>query len=81
MARRLIPTLAWLALGLAFFIGGKGRVPAAVHVGLGFIAVAVGKAALYDTGHLHGYLRIGALGAVGVLLLVGGRLVGRGRVG
>ena len=78
VARRLIPTVAWLAMGLAFFIGGHrhaGRVPAAVHVGIGFIAVAMGKAALYDTSHLHGYLRIGVLAAVGALLVFGARVL------
>jgi hypothetical protein len=34
VGRRMIPTVAWLGLGLAFFIGGKGRLPAAAHVGL-----------------------------------------------
>jgi hypothetical protein len=76
VARRMIPTVAWLALGLSFFIAGKGRIPAAVHVGLGFIGIAVTKAALYDTSHLHGYLRIGALAAVGALLVFGGRVLG-----
>lgn len=78
VARRLVPTLGWLAVGLAFFIGGQGRVAAAAHVGLGFIAFAVGKAAFYDTTHLHGDLRVVALVAVGALLLFGS-LVARRR--
>lgn len=77
VARRLIPTLLWLGVGLAFFIGGRGRVMAAVHVGLGFIAVAAGKAAFYDTTHLHGTMRVLVLVAVGALLLFGSRVLGR----
>jgi hypothetical protein len=77
VVRRLVPTLGWLAIGLAFFIGGRGRVPAAVHVGLGFIAFAIGKAAFYDTTHLHGGTRVLMLAAVGLLLLFGGRVLGR----
>jgi hypothetical protein len=78
VARRMIPTVAWLGLGLAFFIGGKNRLPAAAHVGLGFIAVALGKAAFYDTVQLHGPLRIAVLGAVGLLLVFGaGRVAPR----
>jgi hypothetical protein len=80
VARRMIPTVVWLGLGLALFIGGRGRVAAAAHVGAGFIAVAVGKAALYDTSHLHGYLRIAVLAAVGVLLVFGARGLGGGAV-
>jgi hypothetical protein len=77
VARRMILTVGWLAVGLAFYIGARGRLPAAVHVGLAFIAVAVAKAALYDTVQLHGFLRIGALAAVGALLVVGARTLGR----
>jgi hypothetical protein len=73
VARRMIPTVAWLGLGLAFFIAGRNRRPAAAHVGLAFIAVALGKAAFYDTSHLHGYLRIGVLAVVGLLLVFGAR--------
>jgi len=73
VARRMIPTVAWLGLGLAFFIAGRNRRPAAGHVGLGFIAVALGKAAFYDTSHLHGNLRIVVLAAVGLLLVFGAR--------
>jgi uncharacterized membrane protein len=73
VARRMIPTVAWLGLGLAFFIGGRNRRPAAAHVGLGLIAVALGKAAFYDTSHLHGTMRIVVLAAVGLLLVFGAR--------
>jgi hypothetical protein len=76
VARRMIITVFWLGLGLAFFIGGTGRLPAALHVGLGFMGVALAKAAFYDTSHLFGYLRIGALAAVGALLVAGAWALG-----
>jgi hypothetical protein len=76
VARRLIPTLVWLALGLAIFLAGRLRTPAAVHVGVGLMAVAVVKAVAYDTTHLHGGLRVVVLAAVGALLLFGARTLG-----
>jgi hypothetical protein len=80
VARRMIPTVVWLGLGLALFIGGRGRVAAAAQVGVGFIGVALAKAAFYDTSHLHGSLRIVVLAAVGLLLVFGARgLGGAGR--
>jgi hypothetical protein len=81
VARRMIPTVAWLGMGLAFFIAGRARRPAAGHVGLGFIALALGKAAFYDTSHLHGPLRILVLAAVGLLLVFGARGVAPRREG
>ena len=79
VARRLVPTLLWLALGLAFAIAGRGRLAAAGQVGMGFVAVAAGKAAFYDTTHLQGLWRVAVLAAVGGLLLFGGRLLAPGR--
>jgi len=76
VARRMIPTVAWLGMGLGFLVLGNRR-PAPTHVGLGFIGVALAKAAFYDTSHLQGGLRIAVLGAVGLLLVLGARLVGR----
>jgi hypothetical protein len=81
VARRMIPTVVWLGLGLAFFIGGRNRRAPAAHVGLGFIALALGKAAFYDTSHLHGSLRIAALAAVGLLLVFGARGAGTRKEG
>jgi hypothetical protein len=72
VGRRLVLTLAWLAVGLGFFLGGRGRAAAMAHVGLAFIGCAMAKAAFYDTTHLQGPLRIAALAAVGLLLVVGG---------
>jgi hypothetical protein len=72
-ARRLVPTLLWLALGIGLFIAGRGRTRAAAHVGFGLIAVALTKAVTYDTTHLHGGLRVAVLAAVGGLLLFAAR--------
>jgi len=73
VARRLVPTLLWLALGLVLFIAGRARTRAAAHVGLGLIAVALTKAVTYDTTHLQGGLRVAVLAAVGGLLLFAAR--------
>jgi hypothetical protein len=75
VGRRLVLTLAWLGMGLAFVVGGRARL-AIRHVGLGFVACAVAKAAFYDTTHLQGPLRIAVLAAVGALLVVGARVLG-----
>jgi hypothetical protein len=77
VARRPVLTLLWLALGLALFLARAGRSTAAGHVGLALVAVALGKAILYDTTHLHGGARVAVLAAVGALLLLGARGVHR----
>jgi hypothetical protein len=79
VARRLVPTLAWLTLGLSFLVAGRrrGAAPAAAEVGLGFVGIAVAKAAFYDTTHLHGPLRVVVLAAVGALLLFGSQIMRR----
>lgn len=77
VARRLIPTVVWLALGLALFIAGRLRAQPAMHVGLGLVAIAVSKAVVYDTTHLHGSLRVVVLASVGVLLLFAASVVRR----
>jgi hypothetical protein len=80
VARRLIPTLVWLALGLALFIAGRRRSPAG-QVGLGLTAIALVKAAAYDTTHLAGGLRVTVLAAVGALLLFAAGVLDRRRPG
>jgi hypothetical protein len=79
VARRMIPTVAWLGMGLAFLVVGQGRRAATVHVGLGFVGVALAKAAFYDTVQLQGTLRILVLGVVGLLLMLGARALGPGK--
>lgn len=77
VGRRLIPTITWLALGLALFIAGKLRARFAVHVGLALTGLAVVKATFYDTTHLHGGLRVAVLAAAGGLLLFAARVLRR----
>ena len=73
VARRLVPTIAWLAVGLALFVAARSRGGrAAVEAGGGLVVVALLKAIAYDTTHLGGIPRVAVLGAVGALLLVGG---------
>jgi hypothetical protein len=78
VARRLVPTIVWLAVGLGLFVAGgarRGRAP--VQVGAGLALVALVKAIAYDTTHLGGPLRVAVLGAVGALLLTGGQTLAR----
>ena len=59
MARRLVPTIVWLAVGLALFVAARSRgARAAVEVGGGLVAVALLKAIAYDTVHLGGLPRV-----------------------
>jgi hypothetical protein len=78
LARRLVPTLAWLGMGLALFLAGRLRATSAatVHTGLALVAVAVTKALAYDTTHLSGGLRVGVLAGAGALLIFAARLRG-----
>jgi len=79
VARRLVLTLTWLALGLGFFVPGRTRTAStgAVHVGFVLGAAALGKAAFYDTTHLHGLLRVLVLAAVAALLFSASRIMRR----
>jgi hypothetical protein len=79
VARRLIPTITWLAVGLALLIAARGRLSAPGQVGVGLVGVAIGKALVYDSIHLQGPLRVTLFAAVGALLLAGARLVGARR--
>lgn len=76
-ARRLIPTISWLAIGLALWIAAPDRDRAPGRVAIGFVAIAVLKALVYDSTHLQGPLRVTVFAAVGALLLAGARLVSR----
>jgi len=77
VTRRLVPTVLWLALGLGLLLGAERRGRGAEHVGLALIGVAVVKAAVYDSTHLAGGLRVALLAAVGGLLVFAGSLVRR----
>ncbi|HMF43056.1 MAG TPA: hypothetical protein VKQ32_20425 [Polyangia bacterium] len=76
-ARRLIPTISWLAIGLALWIAAPNRDAAPGRVAIGFVAIAVLKALVYDSTHLQGPLRVTVFAAVGALLLAGARIIAR----
>jgi ribose/xylose/arabinose/galactoside ABC-type transport system permease subunit len=78
---QMVPTIAWLAVGLALLIAARGRSrgfspPRQVAVALG--AIALLKALVYDSTHLQGPMRVTIFAAVGALLLAGARLVSDG---
>ncbi len=79
-ARRLVLSVLWVSLGLAFvFIARLAQQVAARDAGFLMLAVGVLKVLLYDTTHLAGGLRVAALAAVGALLLAGGAIAARPR--
>jgi hypothetical protein len=80
VVRRLIPTIVWLAVGLALLVAGRTRRAPPAQVGISLMAVALVKALFYDTTHLYGPSRVAVLGAVGVLLLAGARMLHRAQV-
>jgi len=81
VVRRLIPTIVWLAVGLALLVAGRTRSAPPAQVGIALMAVALVKALFYDTTHMYGPSRVAVLGAVGVLLLTGARMLHRAQAG
>jgi hypothetical protein len=80
LARRMVPTLLWMALGVGLLVLAQVRRMAVVRdAGFFFLAAALGKALLYDTTHLSGSLRVAALAAGGLLLVGGGLWSARAR--
>jgi hypothetical protein len=80
LLRRLIPTFAWLALGVGFVHYARSRgEPVIRDAGFVFLFAALLKGLFYDTTHLAGWLRIVALAVPGVVLLASARLLSRGR--
>jgi hypothetical protein len=72
VGRRLVLTLGWLVAGVALVLHGRKRGEAVIRdAGFAFVAMAVGKALLYDTTHLHGTLRVAGLAGAGLLMLGG----------
>ena len=72
VGRRAVLTLAWMVGGVLLVgLARKRDEPGARDAGFAFIAVAVAKAALYDTTHLAGWMRIATL-AIGALVLLAG---------
>lgn len=78
LARRLVPTLVWMGLGTFLVVRARRRGLAPMRdAGFVLVAIAAGKALLYDTTHLDGFARIGGFALAGVLLLGGAVLTGR----
>jgi hypothetical protein len=73
---RLVPTITWLAVGLALLIAARSPSPPPGRVGSALGAIALLKALIYDSTHLQGPLRVTVFAAVGALLIAGARLVG-----
>ncbi|MBN1208059.1 MAG: DUF2339 domain-containing protein [Myxococcaceae bacterium] len=72
VGRRLVLTLGWLVAGVALVLHGRKRGEAVIRdAGFAFVAMAVGKALLYDTTHLSGTLRVAGLAGAGLLMLGG----------
>lgn len=79
VARRLVLTLGWLVLGVALVLAARPRgAPVMRDAGFAFVAIAVGKALVYDTTHLSGSLRVLGLAAAGLLMLGAAWLSTRG---
>jgi hypothetical protein len=80
IGRRLVLTLAWLAVGvvLVFLSRLQGK-NALRDSGFAFIAMAIGKALFYDTTHLSGALRVAGLAAAGAMLLAGAWVTSRAK--
>lgn len=72
IGRRLVLTLGWLAAGVGLVVYGRHRGESVIRdAGFAFIAMAVGKALIYDTTHLSGTLRVAGLASAGMLMLGG----------
>lgn len=70
VARRLVLTLGWLVAGVALVLIARQKdAPVMRDAGFAFVAIAVGKALLYDTVNLHGSLRVVGLAAAGALMV------------
>jgi uncharacterized membrane protein len=78
VGRRALLSLAWLVGGVALVLRGRSRrAPEVRDAGFVVLAAAVAKLALYDTTHLDGLWRIGALSVAGGVLLAASRVVRR----
>jgi hypothetical protein len=78
VARRALLSLAWLLSGVALVLFGRARQATEVRdSGFLVLAAAVTKLLVYDTTHLDGLLRIGALAVGGGVLLASAAVVRR----
>jgi Predicted membrane protein (DUF2339) len=70
VARRALLSLAWLLAGLALVLGGRARRATELRdAGFVLVAAAVVKLLVYDSTHLDGPVRVGALAVAGVALV------------
>lgn len=70
VARRAVLTFFWLLSGVVMVLLGRGKqAPEIRDAGFLVLAASMGKLLIYDTTHLDGFLRIGALGIAGLVLL------------
>jgi hypothetical protein len=78
VARRALLSLSWLAAGVALVLRGRSQRAGEVR-DAGFVVLAAGVAKLlvYDTTHLDGLLRVGALAVGGAVLLGSAAVVRR----
>ena len=78
VARRAILSLGWLLAGVGLVLFGRSRRATEVRdSGFLVLAAAVSKLLIYDTTHLDGLLRVGALAVAGVVLLGSAAMVRR----
>jgi hypothetical protein len=72
VGRRLVLTGLWLLAGLVLVgVARRTGQKVARDAAFGFVAMALGKALVYDSLHLAGFLRIGEFAAAGLLLWAG----------
>ena len=63
-------TFTWLLAGVVMVLLGRGKqAPEIRDAGFLLLAASMGKLLIYDTTHLDGFLRIGALVVAGLVLL------------
>jgi hypothetical protein len=78
VARRAILSLGWLLSGVGLVLFGRAsRATELRDAGFLVLAAAVSKLLIYDTTHLDGLLRVGALAVAGVVLLGSAAVVRR----
>lgn len=82
VARRALLTLGWLLAGVGLVLFGRARRATEVRdAGFVVLAASVGKLLVYDTTHLDGLLRVGALAVGGLVLLTSAQLARRFNAG
>ena len=78
VARRALLSLGWLFAGVGLVLHGRSRRATEIRdAGFLVLAAAVAKLLVYDTTHLDGLLRVGALAVGGAVLLASAAMVRR----